>query len=57
MDSNPNELWITVLFDSKESYFKNAESPQQNEEYLHLRSFLTKDPEWHDGQVVFSSIT
>ena len=28
-DSDPNELWIAVAFESKEAYRKNAESPDR----------------------------
>ena len=54
MDSNPDEHWLAVLFESKEAYVANAESPEQHDEYLKMRSFLTEDPVWHDGEVIDS---
>jgi heme-degrading monooxygenase HmoA len=54
MDSDPNELYLVVIFDSKTSYFANAESPEQNERYQEMIKYLSAEPEWHDGQIVYS---
>jgi hypothetical protein len=54
-DHDPNEYWLAVLFESKEAYIANADSLEQNQEYLELRSHLLADPEWHDGEVVVTS--
>jgi len=53
-DENADELWMVAIFRDKESYFANADSPEQGEEYNRLRALLLADPEWHDGEVVFS---
>jgi hypothetical protein len=53
-DESDDELWMVAIFRDKASYFANADSPQQNAEYLRLRALLTADPEWHDGEIVFS---
>jgi heme-degrading monooxygenase HmoA len=50
-DEDPQLCWLTVIFDSEESYKANAESPSQNDRYIRLRSCLEEDPEWHDGIV------
>ena len=55
MDSNPNELFMAVVFESKEAYFKNAESPEQNAMYERFVALLEGPPEWHDGEIIFSS--
>jgi len=55
MDSDPNELFMAVAFESKDAYFKNAESPEQNARYEELIALLEGPPEWHDGEVVFSA--
>jgi hypothetical protein len=55
MDSKPDELWMVVLFKDRETYFSNAESPIQNEEYQQIRELLLEDPEWHDGTIVFEA--
>lgn len=55
MDSNPDEYYLAVLFESRESYHANAQSPEQNERYEQLRALLSADPEWHDGEVIAST--
>ena len=55
MDCSKDEVWLVVMFDSEESYKKNAASPEQDREYRQMRGLLVQDPEWHDGCVVFSS--
>ncbi len=51
-DSDSREYWLAVVFESKESYWKNAESAEQNARYERLRALLEADPEWHDGETV-----
>jgi hypothetical protein len=54
MDANPDEYYLVVGFESKESYTANAASPEQHERYQRYRAWLTEDPEWHDGEIVQS---
>jgi hypothetical protein len=42
-----------VVFEGKESYVANAESPETNEQYLKMRESLEAEPEWHDGEIVW----
>ena len=51
-DTDPDEVWLAVVFESKEAYRKNAESPEQGKRYEQMRALLDADPEWHDGEVV-----
>lgn len=53
-DDDPDEFWLVALFESKEMYFANADSPEQHERYMQMRQNLAADPEWHDGEVVIS---
>jgi quinol monooxygenase YgiN len=53
-DANPNEVWLVVGFESKAAYDANAQSPDQHARYEQYRALLTADPEWHDGEIVFS---
>lgn len=57
MDSDPNEYYLTVMFDSKESYFANARDPEQDARYRKLLDILVSEPEWHDGEVAYSFVT
>ena len=53
MDGDPPEFWAVVVFQDRESYQKNAQSPEQDREYRALRALLLEEPEWHDGEIVF----
>ncbi len=52
MDKDPDEFYLVVIFESKEAYFANANSPEQNQNFLQLMEFLESEPEWHDGEIV-----
>ena len=52
MDKDLDEFYLVAIFKDKETYLANADSAQQHEQYLKLRSFLTDDPEWNDGFIV-----
>jgi hypothetical protein len=49
MDNDPEEFYLIAIFKDKETYLANADSAEQHKRYLVFRSFLTDDPEWHDG--------
>jgi heme-degrading monooxygenase HmoA len=53
MNVDPNEYYLVVIFEDKESYVANADSPEQDARYREFRSLLEEDPEWHDGEIVF----
>lgn len=48
------ELILAVRFEDKDSYVKNADSPEQNERYMQFRALLESDPEWTDGEWIAS---
>ena len=52
MDNDPHEFYLVAIFKDKETYQANADSTEQHERYLVFRSFLTDDPEWHDGFIL-----
>jgi quinol monooxygenase YgiN len=54
MDDDPQELYLVVGFASKAAYRANAESPEQHARYEAYRALLDAEPEWHDGEIVFS---
>ncbi len=51
-DADPSTVWVSVLFESKEAYFANANTPLQDQLYHQMLSGLEEPPEWHDGQVI-----
>jgi len=52
MDSDPNEFYLAVVFDSQETYRANAESPEQDKRYREMLPLLERAPEWHDGEIL-----
>ncbi len=54
MDTDPQDLYLVVGFESKEAYHQNAQSPEQHTRYEAYRALLERDPEWHDGEIIFS---
>ncbi len=53
-DNDPHEFYLVVMFESREAYFANADSPEQDARYREFRDLLESDPEWHDGEIVFA---
>ncbi len=53
-DRDANDFYMAVAFKDKESYLVNAQDPKQDERYQRLRTLLATDPEWHDGEIVWS---
>jgi len=54
LDGKPNEYLMAVAFRDKASYEKNADSPDQDKRYQRFRAFLAGDPEWNDGEIIYS---
>jgi quinol monooxygenase YgiN len=52
MDADPGVLYLVAVFESREAYWANAASPEQNQRFLKLRALLLDDPEWHDGEIL-----
>lgn len=54
MDRDANECYLVVAFKDKASYQANAQDPKQDARYQQLRAMLVADPEWHDGEIIWS---
>ena len=52
MDADPGEIFLVAVFESREAYWANAQSPEQNERFMRLRALLLEDPHWHDGDII-----
>jgi quinol monooxygenase YgiN len=52
MDADPSELYLIAVFESREAYWTNAQSPDQNQRYQEMRALMLTNPEWHDGEIV-----
>jgi hypothetical protein len=53
MDDDPNEVYTIALFENKEAYVANADSPEQDKRYRKMLQWLEGEPEWHDGEIVY----
>jgi quinol monooxygenase YgiN len=56
MDADPDEFFLVAIFNDKDAYFANADDPQTNADYEKWSKFLASDPEWHDGEVVYTRL-
>lgn len=54
MDADSNEFIMCVAFTNKDAYLANANSAEQNARYEQFRALLAADPEWHDGEIIWS---
>jgi heme-degrading monooxygenase HmoA len=52
MDANPREVFLAVVFESKDAYDRNADSPEQDARFREMVALLDGDPEWHDGEIM-----
>jgi heme-degrading monooxygenase HmoA len=55
-DSDHDEIWASVVFESEELYKQNANSPDMDEQYRQMLEHLTAEPEWHDGHVIHEAM-
>jgi quinol monooxygenase YgiN len=53
--SRPGIMVGVAIFDSKETFMKNANNPAQDRWYHELRGLLEDDPEWNDSEVILSA--
>jgi heme-degrading monooxygenase HmoA len=53
-DADANEYWVASVWDSKDAYFANSNTPEQDTTFRKLRELMDVDPEWHDGEIVIS---
>lgn len=52
MDRDPQEFFMAVIFEDKNAYFANANSPEQHAFAMKLQEMLAAPPEWNDGEVM-----
>ena len=54
MDADPSIFYLVTIFESKEAYVANAQHPETDAHYQQIRAYFDGEPEWHDGEIVFS---
>jgi quinol monooxygenase YgiN len=52
VEGKENELILAVVFRDKESYFRNADDPSQDESYRRMVALLEGPPTWEDGEII-----
>jgi quinol monooxygenase YgiN len=52
VEGKENELIMVVAFRDKESYFKNADDPSQDDSYRKMVALLEGPPTWEDGEII-----
>lgn len=52
MDDDPREHYLAVVFEDRETYEANAQSPAQAARYQRMAALLEGDPEWRDGEII-----
>lgn len=55
LDRDPREFIMVAMFESKEAYVANAQSPEQHARFMRLMQVLDGEPEWNDGEVVYAT--
>jgi quinol monooxygenase YgiN len=55
MDSDPDTLWMVVMFENKAAYQANAHDPEQNKRFEAIADFFAGEPEWHDGEILVAN--
>jgi quinol monooxygenase YgiN len=54
MDADPSTFYMVAIFESKEAYMANAQRPETDARYQHMLAYFDGEPEWHDGEIVFT---
>jgi quinol monooxygenase YgiN len=54
--ADSNDIWMSVVFESKELYKKNADSAEMGRQFAAMREHLQADPDWHDGHVIHEAM-
>jgi len=47
---------MAAVFESEDAYVANANSPEQHRRYQRYRELLSADPEWTDGEIVYTNL-
>jgi quinol monooxygenase YgiN len=55
-DRVPGEYLGVAVFKDKKSYTANAKDPEQDKWFRQMRLLLQSDPEWNDGEYIFTQL-
>lgn len=54
MDKVPDTYYMVAVFENKQTYDANAESPEQDARYRKLAALLDGEPQWNDGEIIWA---
>jgi quinol monooxygenase YgiN len=54
LDNEPGVFYLSVIFASRDTYWANARSPEQDARYRKLAEYFAEEPQWFDGEIVRS---
>jgi len=49
-DNDPQNMIMIGIFESKDTYQKNANDPDQDQWFQCIMEHLESEPQWHDGE-------
>ena len=52
MDEQAHAVEHGQIFENREAYLANAESPEMDARYHQWLPLLERGPQWHDGEIV-----
>lgn len=53
-ENRGDEAIVVAMFDDRDSYWRNADNPEQHQRYLEYRALMEDEPEWADGEWIES---
>jgi hypothetical protein len=56
-DDRNRDLIGVAVFESKEAYTSNANSPEQHEAFMKVMNHLNSEPDWTDGEYIIGDIS
>jgi len=57
MNPDDKKEWIGLpVFENKEAFVKNVNSPDQHQSFLEIMEHLAKEPSWTDGTYVIGDL-
>ncbi len=55
-DKMTTDLVGVAVFESKDAYLKNANRPEQHENFTNMMQYLASEPEWNDGKYLIGKV-
>ena len=55
-DDTAKDLIGVAIFESKEAYQANAESPEQHDRFMKAMAYLEEEPKWTDGKYIVTEV-